>query len=136
MIVAQSPFVGPKEPSRPASLRNVPRSAGLWPFAPRARKMPSITAQLTPLARAAAWRLAANVGESRSAGGVGSGSGELSQIVAAPAGPSISGAGAGLIFGRRTARRCAVRARALFAAVLFGANDEARGADASDCRPA
>src|SRR6266511_1853503 len=73
-----------------------------------------MTAQSTPAPRAAALRLAANFGESRSAVGVGSGSCELSQIVAASAGPSISGAGAGLMFGRSTVRRAAFRARAFF----------------------
>src|SRR5919108_1282075 len=102
---------------RAASLRSVPRSAGKWPVAPRARRMPSITAQSTPLARAADLRLLANFGERRSAGGVGSGSGELSQIVAAPVGPSISGAGAGFTFGSKTLRRRALRSFARFAAL-------------------
>src|SRR5437870_3259945 len=75
---------------------------GLWPLAPCARRIPSITDQLTPFALAADFRLAANFDDSRSAGGVGSGSGELSQTVAALAGPSISGAGAFFSFGSRT----------------------------------
>src|SRR5215212_2862672 len=68
--------------------------------------MPSITDQFTPFRFAAAFRFAANFGESRSAGGVGSGSGEFSQIVAALSGPSISGFGAGLVCGRIFARSC------------------------------
>src|SRR5438477_8035316 len=73
-----------------------------------------------PPLRAAAFRFDANFAESRSAGGVGSGSGELSQTVAALCGPSISGFCAGLVFGNRTARRCSVRTRARLAAVCFG----------------
>src|SRR5919197_5374969 len=68
--------------------------------------MPSIVAQLTPALHAAFCRFAANFGERRSAGGVGSGSGEFSQIVAALAGPSISGFGAGFVFGSSTLRSC------------------------------
>src|SRR5436190_10850200 len=68
--------------------------------------MPSITAQSTPPRFAAAFRFAANFGESRTAGGVGSGSGEFSQIVAALSGPSISGFGAGFFFGSSTLRSC------------------------------
>src|SRR5206468_7232161 len=68
--------------------------------------MPSIVAQLIPLPCAAVFRFAANFGESRTAGGVGSGSGEFNQIVAALSGPSISGFGAGLFFGSSTLRSC------------------------------
>src|ERR671937_1727753 len=97
--------------------------------------MPSIVAQLTPAPLAAALRFAANFGERRTAGGVGSGSGEFSHTVAALAGPSISGGGAGFVFGRSTARRCSVRARARRAAVCFGVARwaaDAPGAAASD----
>jgi hypothetical protein len=66
--------------------------------------MPSIVAQSRPAAFALALRFEANLGDSRSAGGVGSGSGEFSQIVAALAGPSTSGAGAGFCFGSRMLR--------------------------------
>ena len=103
-IRAQSPLEGPEDASRVASFWSVVRSAGLWPAAPRARRMPSIVAQSRPAAFALAFRFEANFGDSRSAGGVGSGSGELSQIVAALAGPSISGAGAGFCFGSRIVR--------------------------------
>src|SRR5690242_6147652 len=68
--------------------------------------MPSITAQSTPPLFAACLRFAANFGERRTAGGVGSGSGEFSQIVAAFAGPSISGFGAGFVLGSSTLRSC------------------------------
>src|SRR5580765_6377554 len=68
--------------------------------------MPSITAQSTPPLFAAFFRLAANFGDRRTAGGVGSGSGEFSQIVAALAGPSISGFGAGFVLGSSTLRSC------------------------------
>src|SRR3954447_9642928 len=68
--------------------------------------MPSIVAQSIPLRCAACFRFAANFGESRSAGGVGSGSGEFSQIVAALSGPSISGFGAGFVFASSTLRSC------------------------------
>src|SRR3954469_11450630 len=68
--------------------------------------MPSMTAQLTPERCEAAFRFAAKRGERRSAGGVGSGSGEFNQIVAASAGPSISGFGAGFSFGSSAARTC------------------------------
>src|SRR5690348_398140 len=78
----------------------------MWPVAPRARRMPSITAQSTPPLFAACFRFAANFGDRRTAGGVGSGSGEFSQIVAALAGPSISGFGAGFVFGSSTLRSC------------------------------
>src|SRR5919197_3045633 len=100
--------------------------------------MPSIVAQLTPALHAAFCRFAANFGERRTAGGVGSGSGELSQIVAALSGPSISGFGAGLVFGSSTARKCFVRARARLAAVCFGVAvwaADAPGAAASLCEP-
>src|SRR5215831_15510810 len=53
---------------------------------------------------AAFFRFAANFGERRRAGGVGSGSGVFSQTVAALAGPSISGFGAGFVFGSSTLR--------------------------------
>jgi hypothetical protein len=76
------------------------------PVAPRARRIPSITAQSMPLRCAEVFRFAANFGERRSAGGVGSGSGEFNQIVAAPSGPSISGFGAGFSFGSSTERSC------------------------------
>src|SRR5919106_1400994 len=66
--------------------------------------MPSITAQSMPFRCAAALRFEANFGDRRSAGGVGSGSGEVSQIVAALSGPSISGFGAGFDCGSRTLR--------------------------------
>src|SRR5690349_23396878 len=78
----------------------------MWPVAPRARSTPSIVAQSIPFCCAAAFRFAANFGERRSAGGVGSGRGEFSQIVAALAGPSISGFGAGFVFGSSTLRSC------------------------------
>src|SRR5881409_1705129 len=65
-----------------------------------------MVAQSIPLRSAAVFRFAANFGESRTAGGVGSGSGEFSQIVAALSGPSISGFGAGLVFGSSTLRSC------------------------------
>src|SRR5262245_38960895 len=68
--------------------------------------MPSMTAQSTPPLFAAFFRFAANFGDRRTAGGVGSGSGEFSQIVAALAGPSISGFGAGFVFGSSTLRSC------------------------------
>src|SRR6478609_9684058 len=68
--------------------------------------MPSITAQSTPPLFAAFFRFAANFGDRRTAGGVGSGSGEFSQIVAAFAGPSISGFGAGFVLGSSTLRSC------------------------------
>src|SRR5436190_16870640 len=68
--------------------------------------MPSMVAQLIPLPCAAFFRFAANVGERRTAGGVGSGSGEFSQIVAALSGPSISGFGAFFVFGSSTLRSC------------------------------
>src|SRR5512133_2445115 len=68
--------------------------------------MPSMVAQLMPLPCAALFRFAANFGERRTAGGVGSGRGEFSQIVAALSGPSISGFGAGLFFGSSTLRSC------------------------------
>src|SRR5258705_2340923 len=82
-IRAQSPLEGPEDASRVASLWSVVRSAGLWPAAPRARRMPSIVAQSRPAAFALAFRFEANFGDSRSAGGGGSGSGEVSPIVAA-----------------------------------------------------
>src|SRR2546429_2242157 len=66
--------------------------------------MPSTVAQSSPAPFAVAFRFEANFGESLRAGGVGAGSCELSQIVAARAGPSTSGAGAGFSFGRRTVR--------------------------------
>src|SRR2546429_8375194 len=66
--------------------------------------MPSTVAQSSPAPFAVAFRFEANFGESLRAGGVGSGSCELSQIVAALGGPSISGAGAGFSFGRRIVR--------------------------------
>src|SRR3954471_17088082 len=103
---AQSPLAGPKDARRPGSFRSVVRSAGSWPGAPRARRIPSIVAQSSPALFAAAFRFAANFGESRRAGGVGSGSGEFSQIVAALSGPSISGVGAGLVLGSSTLRSC------------------------------
>src|SRR3954462_5041331 len=59
-----------------------------------------------PFRCAVAFRFAANFGERRSAGGVGSGSGEFSQIGAALSGPSISGFGAGLVLGSSTLRSC------------------------------
>src|SRR3954471_2326885 len=65
-----------------------------------------MVAQSIPLRSAAVFRFAANFGERRSAGGVGSGSGEFSQIVAALSGPSISGFGAGLVSGSSTLRSC------------------------------
>src|SRR5690242_2184300 len=68
--------------------------------------MPSITAQSTPPLFAACLRFAANFGDRRTAGGVGSGSGEFSQIVAALTGPSISGFGAGFVLGSSTLRSC------------------------------
>src|SRR4029450_4779308 len=106
MMRAQSPFAGPLEASRVASLRSVARSAGVCPVAPRARRIPSMVAQFSPASFAAALRFFANFGDSRSAGGVGSGSCEFSQIVAALGGPSISGAGAGLSFGTISVRSC------------------------------
>src|SRR5512133_416198 len=68
--------------------------------------MPSITAQSTPPLLAAFFRFAANFGERRVAGGVGSGRGVFSQIVAAFGGPSISGFGAGFVVGSSTLRSC------------------------------
>src|SRR5881409_1925184 len=65
-----------------------------------------MVAQSIPLRSAAVFRFAANFGERRRAGGVGSGSGEFSQIVAALAGPSISGFGAGFVLGSSTLRSC------------------------------
>src|SRR3954469_19391683 len=65
-----------------------------------------MVAQSIPLRSAAVFRFAANFGERRRAGGVGSGSGEFSQIVAALSGPSISGFGAGLVSGSSTLRSC------------------------------
>src|SRR5262249_50655852 len=78
----------------------------------------SITAQSTPPLFAAFFRFDANFGDSRTAGGVGSGSGVFSQIVAALGGPSISGFGAGFDFGSRilrswTPRGCASLRRPL-----------------------
>src|SRR5919206_274485 len=64
--------------SRREAIVASPRTSTLWPVAPRARRMPSIVAQSTPPARAADFRFVANFGDRRSAGGVGSGSGELS----------------------------------------------------------
>src|ERR671937_3069107 len=108
--------------------------------------MPSIVAQSTPPARAAALRCATNFGDRRSAGGGGSGSGELSHTVAALAGPSISGFGAGFVFGGNTQRRCSVRARARRTAVCRAVSlcAEALGVEAAgreapegrDCRKA
>src|SRR5580765_4914947 len=66
--------------------------------------MPSMTAQSTPPLFAAFFRFDANFGDRRTAGGVGSGSGEFSQIVAAFTGPSISGFGAGFVLGSSTLR--------------------------------
>ena len=67
-----------------------------------------------------ALRFRANFGESRRAGGVGSGSCELSQIVAASAGPSISGAGAGFSLGTRIVRSfVCFQPRAAFAAAFL-----------------
>src|SRR3989442_9444141 len=97
--------------------------------------MPSIVAQSRPAAFAVAFRFEANFGESRSAGGVGSGSCELSQIVAALGGPSISGAGAGFNFGTRIVRSfVCFQPRAALAAAFaesFGLVVPARTADAS-----
>ena len=104
MILAQSPLVGPDVASRAASFLSVARSAGLCPVAPRARRIPSMTAQSIPAPRDVALSVRANFRDSLSAGGVGSGSCEFSQIVAAFAGPSISGAGAGFRVGRRIDR--------------------------------
>src|SRR3954462_3445820 len=105
-IRAHAPFDGPNESSRAPRRLSVTRSAGMGPVAPRARSTPSIVAQSIPLRCAAVFRFAANFGERRSAGGVGSGSGEFSQIVAALAGPSISGFAAGFVFGSSTLRSC------------------------------
>src|SRR5436190_10583719 len=102
----QSPRDGPNESRREARRFSVTRSAGMWPVAPRARRMPSMVAQSTPPLFAAFFRLATNFGERRTAGGVGSGRGEFNQIVAAFAGPSISGFGAGLDCGSSTLRSC------------------------------
>src|SRR5262245_14971302 len=102
----QSPRDGPNESRREARRFSVTRSAGMWPVAPWARRMPSITAQSMPALFAARFRFDANFGDRRTVGGVGSGSGEFSQIVAALAGPSISGFGAGFVFGSSTLRSC------------------------------
>src|SRR5438105_14438761 len=97
--------------------------------------MPSIVAQSTPPLRAAVFRFVANLGDRRSAGGVGSGSGVLSQTVAALGGPSISGFGAGLVFCSNTARGCSVLARARLTAVCPGRSlwADAPGAEAFAC---
>ena len=81
--VAQSPLVGPDFAIRAASFLSVARSAGLCPVAPRARRIPSIKAQSSPAPRDVALRLVANFRDNLSAGGVGSGNCELSQVVAA-----------------------------------------------------
>src|SRR5882724_10925367 len=81
--------------------------------------MPSIVAQSRPAPFAVAFRFEANFFESRRAGGVGSGSCALSQIVAALGGPSISGGGAGFSFGKRIVRSfVAFQPRAAFAVCL------------------
>jgi hypothetical protein len=61
-------------------------------------------------------RFRANVGDRRRAGGVGSGSGRFSQIVAADSGPSISGAGIGFVFGSRITLGALCAARPVFGA--------------------
>src|ERR1051326_8398414 len=61
-----------------------------------------MSAQSMPVCFDTALSCRANFGDSRSAGGVGSASGRFNQIVAADAGPSISGTCSGFVAGRRT----------------------------------
>src|SRR5262249_26599882 len=76
-----------------------------------------MSAQSTPVFFETAFSCLANFGESRRAGGVGSPSGRFNQIVAAEAGPSISGTASGLVAGRRTIVGFLCVARSLFVGV-------------------
>src|SRR5262249_8218280 len=69
------------------------------------------SAQFTPAPAVANFRCRANRIDNRTAAGVGSGNGLLSQIVALCAGPSISGGGAGRAFGTKKTRSCCLFAR-------------------------
>src|SRR5262249_35883936 len=73
-----------------------------------------MSAQSTPVCFETAFSCLANFGESRSAGGVGSASGRFNQIVAADAGPSISGTASGFVAGRRTMLGFGCAARPFF----------------------